>query len=378
MSKKIIAVVLTAMLLFASVCIPAGAADGEEFTPALSYTKTESITIYQKYTLTDSVISPFGVDVKVNDQNIVALDGASSQHSFEVVSITSQRDGSEAVAYDPENPEPFLDIFRFEEGEERKDLDIKVTLKFDFASEEVFGELGYDITINGFSAPPDLGIPGIGDMVAVPTAISATGTISEFPALSTLSIANPPTKKFYTDDEKPQLDGVSVNVTTSQGKSGVVTYGPDNAHMFTTLPDKNEKLVVGTESIATFFFGKTISTVPVSVEHAWSTGFVSITTDKYSETKPGYHARVCNGCGETHSAANHIPDDANWKSNEDQSFVGNGTESTTCIDCGATLTRDVFGSADYNDAFANYHFLRVIFDYINLILRLINGAVGTV
>jgi hypothetical protein len=44
------------------------------------------------------------------------------------------------------------------------------------------------------------------------------------------------------------------------------------------------------------------------------------------------------------------------------------------MDCGAVLTRDVFSSADYNDAFANYHFLRVIFDYINTLLRFIGAA----
>ena len=39
-----------------------------------------------------------------------------------------------------------------------------------------------------------------------------------------------------------------------------------------------------------------------------------------------------------------------------------------------TLTKDVMGSAQFNTAFANYHFLRVILDYVNLILRLIGGA----
>ena len=63
-----------------------------------------------------------------------------------------------------------------------------------------------------------------------------------------------------------------------------------------------------------------------------------------------------------------------WTYNNDQSFTSNGTESSVCMDCGAVLTRDVFNSADYNEIFANYHFLRVIFDYINVLLRLINTA----
>ena len=65
-----------------------------------------------------------------------------------------------------------------------------------------------------------------------------------------------------------------------------------------------------------------------------------------------------------------------WTSNEDASFVGNGTASSACQDCGATLTKDVHGSAGFNSAFENYHFLLVIFEYINLLLRFITTAIG--
>ena len=63
-----------------------------------------------------------------------------------------------------------------------------------------------------------------------------------------------------------------------------------------------------------------------------------------------------------------------WTYNNDQTFTSNGTESSICMDCGAVLTRDVFSSADYNNIFANYHFLRVIFDYINTLLRILGAA----
>ncbi len=379
MSKKIISVIV-AIMLFASVCIPVnGAESTEEFTPALSYTKNITIIVMENNILTDSALSVFGVDVKLLDTNVVPLDGASTQHKLTVKSITSQRDGEELVTYDPENPDPFLDVFRFTETDadgniQRVALPLNIELQIDFADNRIFGELGYEVTVSGFSTPPDLGID-LGDAVAVPTDIVQTFTVDEFPKLDAILGSDTSEKKFYTDAEKPELDGVSVDVRTSAGETGKVTYGASNAHIFTTLPDKNEKLIVGTEEIATFFYGQMISTLPVTVEHDWSKYPVSITTDKYSDNKPGYHAIVCNGCSETHSPANHVPDSDNWKSNEDQTFVANGTESTICLDCGATLTRDTNGTADYNTAFANYHFLKVLFDYINVIFRILS-AVG--
>ncbi len=379
MSKRIIAFALTVMMLFACVCLPVNAeGETESFTPALSYTKQIKVLITENYVLTDSALAPFNVDVKLLDTNVIPLDGASTEHKLTIKSISSQRDGQEAVVYDPENPEPFLDVFRFTDVDAdgniiRASLPLNIELQIDFADDRIFGELGYEVTVTGFSAAPDLGID-IGDAVAVPTSIVNTYTVDEFPSLNNLTVASLSSKKFYNDSEKPELDGVAVNVLTSSGKTGTVTYGAGNAHMFTTLPDKNQKLVVGTEEVATFFYGQLISSIPVTVEHEWSKGFVSITTDKYTTNKPGYHAIVCNGCGEAHSAANHVPNEATWTRNNDQTFVANGTESTTCLDCGATLTRDVLGSADFNEAFANYHFLKVIFEYINFLLRIISNA----
>ena len=160
--------------------------------------------------------------------------------------------------------------------------------------------------------------------------------------------------------------------------------------MFTANPSKDEKLNVNATEVIAYFDGIELVKLPVNVTHAWSKDFVSITTDLYSESKPGYHAIVCDGCGEAHNAQPHIPSpvlDENgdplvdeegnvvcWTSNNDQTFLKNGTESSICQDCGAVLTRNTFGTADYNDTLANYHFIRVILDYINALLRIINGA----
>lgn len=397
MSKKILSIVLVAVMLFSFTSIAVHAEETEEApAPELTLTKTVSVTVQDSYTLTDSALSAFGVEVNINSKNIVALDGATTEYTKTITEISAARSGQSPVIYNEEDPEPFLDLFRFETDDEgnvlSESIAINISVKLDFVHKEVFGDLGYEVVINGFSAAPNLGI-SLGDAVAVPTAITYEGKFEDFPSLKDLEIVNASSKMIYLDSETVELEGTKLSITTSSGITGTVTYAPQNAHMFTTIPAKNEKIPVNTTEIVTYFSGRHLSTLPISVSHAWSTGFVCITTDKYTDNKPGYHAIVCNGCGEAHSAEEHRPevvrDDAGnpvldengneiqaWESNEDASFVGNGTASTTCQDCGATLTKDVHGTAGFNTAFANYHFLLVIFEYINLILRIIGTSVG--
>ncbi len=404
MGKKILSIALVAVMLFSFTSIGVGA---EEAAPELTLNKTVTITVMDSYTLTDSALSPFGIDIEIDDKKVVALDGAAKDYTVTINSISAVDPATSAVVvYDEENPEEFLDVFRFENPEEKSSIGITIDFQVDFASKDVFGELGYTITINGFSTPPSLGID-LGNMVAVPTAIPSTGKFTEFPAVGDISILVSSTKMKYNDTEFVELEGTKLNVNTvvntydnngniiatTPFSTGTVTYGQLNAHMFTTTPAKNERIPAGTSEIVTFFFGQRLTSIPVVVSHAWSDGPVSITTDKYSDNKPGYHAIVCNGCGEAHDPKPHVPTYAldefgnpildkdgnpvqDWKSNEDATFTSNGTASCTCQECGATLTKDVLGSAQFNTAFANYHFLIVIFEYINLILRIIGASVG--
>lgn len=404
MSKKVLSIFLVAVMLFSltSVCASAEAIENPEY----SITKKVSVTVMDSYVLTDSSISPFSVEVNLDDKNIAALDGATTEHTLTINEISSKRAGQTAVIYDEADPEPFLDIFRFGEGETRQSIAIDITFTIDFLHAEVFGDLGYEIVIDGFSTPPSLGID-LGNAVAVPTSITYENEILEFPKVSGKpQILAASTKQFYLDSEKPVIEGTQLSletvvykyddsgkniVSTTPNSSGTVTYSNENAHMFTTIPAKDENLTVDTKQIVTYFAGIKLSSLPVTVSHDWSSGPVNITTDKYSANKPGYHATVCNGCGEATNAQEHRPevvrDDAgnpvldengeeiqDWKSNNDATFTGNGTASVPCQDCGATLTKDVLGSAQFNTAFANYHFLLVIFEYINLILRIIGAA----
>ena len=411
MSKKILSLILVAVMLFSFAGI---AVSAEEPTPPpapeLTIKKKVAISVMNTYTLTEGALANFGVDVNINSKNIVAFDGSTTDYTTTVTEITAMRSASGVapVVYDEADPEPFLDVFRFTEGEERVTVELSVSFQVDFVDEEVFGELGYEIVVNGFSTPPNLGI-SLGDAIAVPTPITYSNTFDEFPEIKegSLVVLNTSDKQFYFDSEKPDLNGTAVMVSTVDIRrdekgvatsskdllKGTVTFSSATAHAFTTVPEKDQKIPFGTKEVATFFFGNKLSVIPVMVEHAWSSGPVNITTDKYTDTKPGYHATVCDGCGKTHSAQPHHPeillDDAGkpvldkegnpvqkWTANDDASFVANGTASSTCQDCGATLTKDVHGSAEFNSAFANYHFLLVIFEYINLILRFIGAAVG--
>ena len=113
--------------------------------------------------------------------------------------------------------------------------------------------------------------------------------------------------------------------------------------------------------------------IPSNHTCKYSEGFVNITTYKYTEENPGYHAFVCEGCGETHNAQHHTPKYEEWTYNNDQTFIANGTESNVCSDCGTILTRDTFGTADFNETFSDMHFFKVIFEYINMLIRLFSA-----
>ncbi len=381
MGKKILSIVLVAVMLFSftSICV---SAEETEPAPELSYTLTHKLSIDQKQTLSvdGALSSGFKVDIEVIKDQIVALGDAKVEPKVTITEIRAQRQGDMPwVVYDEENPEDFYKVFELiAETEEDKptkpSLPMEIDFRIDFKDKEVFGILDYELTINGFAQPPSLGID-LGDSLPVPTPIVAKANIPEFPTLQSYEVKKASTKMEYLDSEMIELDGIELSITTSAGETGIVKYGPTNQHLFTTVPAKDQKLTVDVKEISTYFFGDiNISTVPVRVEHDMAKHPVNITTDKYTDNKPGYHATICNGCGKRSAAEPHRVDPDAWVSNNDATFTSNGTASQPCLDCGATLTKDVLGSAQYNVTLSNYHFLLVIFDYINLVLKFIDAA----
>ena len=401
--KKLLSVLLVAVMLFSSIGLISVVA--AEPTPALSYTVTGTYALTGK---ADAQKELFNVDVVIDASKIAALDGESKAYTCTVDSVVAN-----GIDYMTDE-EAFFAAF---DSEDYAGTNVEVTLTIDFESDKVFGKLDYTVNVMGFMEPMAIGLGPVDDAlsnVALPISVSISDNVWQFPAVDEIDILARPTKQDYLDTEKIDFEGTTIGVKTrvatsyeevpdatgalhrvytyEEGYSGLVEYGPQTANMFSANPSKDENLNVNVKEVIAYFDGIELVKLPVTVSHAWSKGYSSITTDKYTEGKPGYHAIVCDGCGEAHDAQPHTPSpvlDENgnpildeegnvvcWTYNNDQSFLNNGTESSICADCGAVLTRDTFNTADYNTDLANYHFIRVILDYINAILRIINGSIG--
>ncbi len=392
--KKILSVLLVAVLLVSSFSVLSFA----ESAPGLSYTVTGTYALGSK---TDAQKELFNLDLIIDDSKIAALDGESKAYTYEVDSIVAN--GIDYLT----DPDAFFAAF---DSEDFAGTLLEVTFTINFESDKVFGTLDYTVNVTGFMSPLSVGLGPVDDAlsnVALPINVTFDGNVWQFPSLDEMEILQKPTKQDYKDTEKFDFEGTKVAVKTKaatsydpltgkytyeDGYSGIVEYGPETANMFTANPSKDEKLNVNVSEVIAYFDGIELAKLPVKVEHAWSSGYVSITTNKVTEGNPGYHAILCDGCGEAHDAQPHNPspvldengepvldengDIVYWTFNNDQTFLNNGTESSICSDCGAVLTRDTFGTADYNDSLANYHFIRVILDYINALLRIINGSIG--
>ncbi len=401
--KKLLSVLLVAVMLFSSIGLISVVA--AEPTPALSYTVTGTYALSGK---ADAQKELFNVDVVIDSSKIAALDGESKAFTCTVDSVVAN-----GIDYMTDE-EAFFAAF---DSEDYAGTNVEVTLTINFESDKVFGTLDYTVNIMGFMEPLTVGLGPVDDAlsnVALPISVSISDNVWQFPAVDEIDILARPTKQDYLDTEKIDFEGTTIGVKTKvatsyvevpgasgalervytyeEGYSGLIEYGPQTANMFSANPSKDENLNVNVKEVIAYFDGIELVKLPVTVSHAWSNGYSSITTDKYTEGKPGYHAIVCDGCGEAHDAQPHTPSpvlDENgnpvmdeegnevcWTFNNDQSFLNNGTESSICADCGAVLTRDTFNTADYNTDLANYHFIRVILDYINALLRIINGSIG--
>ena len=401
--KKLLSVLLAAVMLFSSIGLISVVA--AESTPALSYTVTGTYALSGK---ADAQKELFNVDVVIDSSKIAALDGESKAFTCTVDSVVAN-----GIDYMTDE-ESFFAAF---DSEDYSGTNVEVTLTINFESDKVFGTLDYTVNIMGFMEPLTVGLGPVDDAlsnVALPISVSISDNVWQFPAVDEIDILTRPTKQDYLDTEKIDFEGTTIGVKTKvatsyvevpgasgaiervytyeEGYSGLIEYGPQTANMFSANPSKDENLNVNVKEVIAYFDGIELVKLPVTVSHAWSNGYSSITTDKYTEGKPGYHAIVCDGCGEAHDAQPHTPSpvlDENgnpvmdeegnevcWTYNNDQSFLNNGTESSICADCGAVLTRDTFNTADYNTDLANYHFIRVILDYINALLRIINGSIG--
>ena len=387
MRKKILSLIV-ALLMLVSVFSVAAYADDEglTFVEEVGFTVSNNFSISA---LSVGDIGGIGVEVKLNENDIAALDDGDLTHTIEVNSIEAvdvhhenarvnyetDREAFRAIFGDyavvDENGDPVIDDTTGEQMIEKFDgTTVFATFTVHFNSNRVFGELNYTANLNGFAAPPDIAIPGVDlSAAAIPTAIPEVGTIAGFPTVASSTLVQNDTRSTYTDIEKFDANGIVMDVTLSNGESGTITYGKNADNMLTFVPSISKPLTVDTTEVATLFMGRPLFYTPISVSHSWTPQPVQITSKLGNDTAGyGYHATVCEGCGETHLAEACVPDD-NWVFNNDATFTADGTETCHCAICGGECTRLKMGSAGYNTNFSNYHFLRVIFDYIAVLLR---------
>ena len=404
-TKKILSVILAIVMIASVMSISAFAEDASIYTDSATY-----------FINTKASLNPdnFSAALNIDTSKITALDGATVDIEGTIISVKATHTSYDGVVHTAdyiEDAEAFFALFdkvaadvayvkdynknKAEEDPSLPDIghtELLVETELRIGDPKAFGVLDYTIDVVGFSEPYTVGLEPVDDIlanVAIPVNISFPGSIEDFPNIESKTITGRPVKTDYTDAEKFDPTGLSFDITLTNGETGTFTYTDKdiidevtgvtkiekNSHMFICTPTNKENLTTYDSQVAVNLLGEQVCKVPITVEHQFSSHYVSITTDKYSENKPGYHAYVCEGCGETHDAQAHwVEDEEAWTSNGDQGFLSNGTESNICADCGAVLVRDALGSADYNDALADYHFIRVILDYINMLLSIINGT----
>ncbi len=404
-TKKILSVLLAIVMIASVMSISVFAEDVSVYTDSATYYISPKASLNRE---------TFSAALNINHSKISALDGATVDITGNIVSVVATHtsyDGSIHTADYVKDADAFFALFdkvaadvayvknfnanKSEDEAALADIsyvELVVETEVHIGDPKAFGILEYTIDVVGFSEPYTVGLGPVDDLlenVAIPVNISFPGTIEDFPTIESKTITGRPVKTDYTDAEKFDPTGLAFDITLSNGETGTFTYTDKdiidevtgvtkiekNSHMFICTPTNQENLTTYDSQVAINFLGEQVCKVPITVEHQFSTHYVSITTDKYFENKPGYHAIVCEGCGETHDAQPHwVEDEEAWTSNNDQGFLSNGTESNICADCGTVLIRDAHGSADYNESLADYHFIRVILDYINMLLSIINGT----
>lgn len=389
-SKRIFSLLLVAIMLFTTLSVNVIASEGLTYTATGRYISTPDQTLDQE---------SFALSASVDQTKIAVLEGGSSEYSYDIISFTASYIDFDNVKHTgdyKEDPEAFFAVFDKKEADveyadtynkenpDGKQLEVNVIyldseFSITFADTGIFGTLNYTLQIDGFRAPVSTGMDFADDIASaakLPIDVTISGNIAEFPAIASTVVNSKPSKTNYYDSEKFDATGLSLTVTTTIDKEGIYTYNEETSPMFSFSPSNKENLSIYDSEVITYLNGIEVLKTPITVDHKWSDGYVNITTDKITENKPGYHAIVCEGCGETHDAQVHIYDDNAWTDNGDQTFLKNGTQSNTCEECGATLIRDAYGNAEYLATFADYHFLLVIFDYIHLLISFISASVN--
>lgn len=218
----------------------------------------------------------------------------------------------------------------------------------------VVGYADYKVTVNGFYK---------GELTEETSfsSISGTGSKDIVPFEKT-TVTSAEVKTSYKDNEAPEIISATAEIEAN-GDTYTATYA-ENPALFEVI-NVAGNVTIDTEEleIAVPCDNATSFKVPVTVDHAWASECSSISKSS--------HAIVCEGCGEVDSTTVCEHNFDNYVSNDNATFVKDGTKTGTCTECGATETINDEGTAGYVTKFAEYEFLYVIFDYISLIFEVI-------
>lgn len=218
----------------------------------------------------------------------------------------------------------------------------------------VVGYADYKVTVNGFYK---------GELTdeTVFTSVSGSGSKDIVP-FEKSTVVSAEVKTSYKDNEVPEIISATANVEAN-GVTYTATYAENPAIFEVINVAGNVSIDTEELEVAVPCGDATSFKVPVTVDHAWSSECSSISKSS--------HAIVCEGCGEVDSTTVCAHTFDNYVSDENATFVKDGTKTGVCTGCGATDTVNDEGTAGYVTKFAEFEFLYVIFDYISLIFEII-------
>lgn len=340
-SKKVLALLLTVLLLVGLVAVPASAA---------SYTisKTPTTTKY----FDGDTLKLTGLQLK-DDKN-KNINWKSSDKKFSVTpgngDVLNLPDGyteydiTVSVTYD----NVFVGTF---DVTVYKDGFVSTPTKTAYQEGEMFDPSGLsfynksgsgaNIVFSLISCPADAGDANLTFVPSIDTPLTketteitvkyGTRTIGTVPVTVTAAMDSSTVQKVYTDSDMFNPTGLSLKIG-----SETVVYPTNKEHFSFTVPTDKTLTVdenSATQNVIVYYDGVEKGSFEITVTH----NFEAIV-----QLEGGtMHGQFCKGCGQLGSVdqcANHVTE---WIPNGDAGFLKQESETGTCAICGGKVTRNI-------------------------------------
>ena len=342
-SKKVLALVLTVLLLVGVVAVPAYAA------PTYSLSKTATTTKYfdgNKLALNGlqvhNNVTNKNINWKASDTKFNVTPGNNTQ--LDLPDGYTEYTIQVSVIYDGEDLGTFdVTIYKdgfvstptkteYQEGEFFDPSGLSFYNKSGSGQNIIFTLISYpaDAGDSNLTFQPSLDTPLAKDTTEV-TVRYGNRTVGTIPVTVTAAMDASAVQKDYTDSEKFNPTGLSLNIA-----GNTVVYPANKEHFsFNISTDKN--LVVdednATRNVVVYYDGVEKGNFDITVAHDFG---------EIVQLEGGtMHGRFCKGCGQLGSVdqcATHVPE---WIPNGDGGFFKQETETGTCDICGSTVTRNI-------------------------------------